>query len=187
MASASARNVETWETTTNSVVQINRFDARGGTKADVVGGRTGMRLRVTHEEREELNEDVAASAAMCVFRNGTLRPLNNVPDEVMQRFQDETLRHGGHTAEQLVDALEKRGDTFVTWVDGLNEATLRRLKEIAEAADATASQMNAIDRALSKFQISGPEGSAARQTTADRIVHADPKTPGQESPVPVGR
>lgn len=164
--------VETWETTTESHVVVNRYDRRGGEKGAVVGGVVGKRVQVTTAEREELNEERAATVALDPFRNGYLRPVRNVPEDVMTRFNEETKAVGGMTTEELVAALEsKKGQPFRVFVGKLNEATLRRLATIAPEADASASQLQAIEEALGRFKVT------LNVTEADRLVRADPKTP----------
>ncbi len=88
-------NIETWETTTNSQCAINRYDKRGGEKAIVVGGQAGKRAQVTTSEREELNEERAATPELDIFRNGYLRPVRNVPQDVLDRFETETKQYNG--------------------------------------------------------------------------------------------
>lgn len=163
-------NVETWETTTESQVSVNRYDRRGHEKATVVGGRVGQRVQVTTAEREELNEERCANPAQDIFKNGFLRPIRNVPDEVMERFENETKPHGGLTVEEIVDSLEnKKGNAFKAWVNGLNEATLRQVAKLAPEADATASQLAAIEDALENFRV------RLRETQADRELRSAPK------------
>lgn len=162
-------NIETWETTTDSQVAVNRYDKRGGEKATVVGGRTGSRVQVTTAEREELNEERSATEALDPFRNGFLRPVRSVPTDVKDRFEKETKRSGGLSVEEIVAALEsKKGNAFVAWVNALNEATLRQVAKLAPEADAVASQITAIETALEKFRVS------LRETEADKIVRAVP-------------
>jgi len=164
-------NVETWETTTESQVSVNRYDKRGGEKAVCIGGRVGQRVQVTTAEREELNEERCSSANLDIFRNGYLRPVRNVPDEVKQRFEQETKPSGGLTVEEIVNALDqKKGSAFKTWVNGLNEATLRQVARIAPEADATASQLKAIEEALEEFRV------RLNETAADRALRAEPQS-----------
>lgn len=163
-------NVETWETTTDSQVSVNRYDRRGGEKAVVAGGRTGQRVQVTTAEREELNEERVTDAKYDIFKNGMLRPVRNVPDEVKERFESETKPHGGLTVAEIVDALEsKKGNAFKAWVNNLNEATLRQVAKLAPEADATASQLTAIEDALENFRV------RLRETQADKELRAEPR------------
>lgn len=167
-------NVETWETTTESQVAVNRYDKRGGEKATVVGGRVGMRVQVTTAEREELNEERCANDHQDPFRNGFLRPVRQVPADVKDRFENETKKSGGLTIEEIVEALDsKKGNAFRSWVEGLNEATLRQVAKLAPEADAVSSQIQAIEETLEKFRVS------LRETEADKLVRAAPA--GQQS------
>lgn len=164
-------NIETWETTTESQVVVNRYDTRGGEKGTVAGQRVGVRVQVTTAEREELNEERCSNPKQDIFRNGQLRPVRNVPDEIMERFEHETKPMGGLTVEEIVDALEnKRGNAFKVWVNKLNEPTLRQVAKLAPEADATASQLDAITEALESFRI------RLRETEADKALRAEPQS-----------
>jgi len=163
-------NIETWETTTESQVSVNRYDKRGGEKATVVGGRVGQRVQVSTAEREELNEERCSSSALDIFKNGFLRPVRNVPDEIKERFETETKPSGGLTVDEIVEALDtKKGNAFKVWVNALSEATLRQVARIAPEADATASQLKAIEEALENFRVT------IRQTEADKALRAEPQ------------
>lgn len=166
--------METWETTTQSWCAVNVADAKGNTKAKMVGGRVGARVQLTHDEREELNEDVAADPAVDFFRNGFLRPVRGVPEDVMERFREETRPQGGLTAEEMLALFEKNGAPFHHAIKNLNEPALRSLREIAADADASTSQVAAIDEYLAKYVISGPDGKGARLTAADQQIRQQP-------------
>lgn len=171
--------IETWETMTDSVVALNLYDRRGGERSRVFGGRVGQQVQLRTDEREELNEERVIDKANDPFRNGFLRPVRNVPADVMTRFEVETKPHGGLTAEEMYEAIaERKGGDFVTWVDGLNEAALHRLEAVAKEADAQASQLEAIAAAKERFAVQ------LNETQADRLLKADPQIGGE--PVPVG-
>ena len=161
-------NLETWETTTASSVVVNRYTRGGGEKGTLVGGKPGQRIQVTTAEREELNEERAAAPDTDIFRNGFLRPVRNVPAEVLERFESETKEQGGLTVEDMMAILEMKGATFKTRVDKLNEAALRRLASLAPEADATASQLQVIEDALEKYKVT------IRQTETDKALRAGP-------------
>lgn len=161
-------NQETWETTTASSCSVNRYSRGGGEKAVLVGGKPGQRVQVTTAEREELNEERAASPDSDIFRNGFLRPVRSVPADVMQRFESETKEQGGLTVEEMMTILDSKGAPFKARVDRLNEAALRRLSDLAPEADATASQLAVIEDALEKFRVS------IRQTETDKALRAGP-------------
>lgn len=161
-------NIETWETTTASQVVVNRYSRGGGEKGTIAGGQPGQRVQVTTAEREELNEERSASADTDIFRNGFLRPVRNVPEDVMDRFQTETKEQGGLTVEEMMEILDLKGAPFNKRVGALNEAALRRLHQLAPEADAAASQLAAIDEALEKFKVT------IRQTETDRALRAGP-------------
>ena len=165
-------NVETWETTTHSQVAVNRYDRKGGEKATVVGGEPGKRVQVTTAEREELNEERSANEKLDPFKNGFLRPIRSVPDEVKQRFETETKPNGGQSTEELMELLGKTGNAFKVAVERLNEPTLRRLQVLAPEADAKASQIEAIETAMEKYKVT------LRETDAEKQLRAGPNTPG---------
>lgn len=166
-------DLETWETTTSSVHSINRYNARGDITGKAIGGRPGMKVQLTPDERIDLNEEMAADSAQCIFRNGFLRPIRNCSDEVMERFENETKKTGGMSTEELVDALDsKDGPEFVAYVEKLNQATLIRFRELAEAADARASQMQAIDDRLATMR------PRIRETSTEALLRRDPTMGG---------
>lgn len=168
MTTATAQ-METWETTSASQVVVNRYDKRGGEKGVVVGGQPGKRIQLTTEEREGLNEEMAADPGQDIFQNGMLRPVRGVPEDIVMRFETQTKVHGGLNVEELLGLLEtKTGNEFKNAVDALSEATLRRLADLAPEADATSSQMQAIEEALAKFKVQ------IRETEADRINRSGP-------------
>lgn len=167
---ANPDQLETWETTTHSMVAVNRYDRRGGERAHVVGGEPGRRVQVTSGEREDLNEERSANAEQDPFRNGMLRPVRGVPDEIVARFETETKPRGGLSLEEIVDALEtKKAKDFEVWVDQLTEATLRQVAETAPAVDASASQLKTIETALERFG-----HNRLRETDADRQLRSTP-------------
>jgi hypothetical protein len=166
----SQMDLETWATTTESVHSVNVYNGRGDKTSKVVGGRAGQRVQLTSDEREDLNEEVAANAAQCIFRNGFLRPVRGVPDDVMERFKTETEPHAGMDAEVLINALDTMdGDQLKAFVDELTPATLHRFRELAGAADARASQVAIIEERLN-----GDGRRQLRETATDKMLRQEP-------------
>lgn len=161
-------NLETWETTTASQVAVNRYTRGGGERSTVSGGKPGMRLQVTTAEREELNEERAADANTDIFRNGFLRPVRNVPAEIVERFEGETKDKGGLTVEEMMALLDLKGVEFSKRVGKLNEAALRRLQALAPEADASTTQVDTINKALERFKVT------IRETETDRALRSGP-------------
>lgn len=165
-------DLETWETTTSSVHSVNRYNARGDVTGKHFGGRPGMKIQLTSDERVDLNEELA-DPPQCIFRNGFLRPIRGVPDEVVERFETVTKQHGGMSAEELIAALETMdGEEFKAYLAPLSQATLHRFRELAEAADARASQIGAIDECLATMR------PMLRETETDKMLRRDPTYAG---------
>jgi hypothetical protein len=173
-------DLETWETTTASVHSINRYNARGDVTGKAFGGRSGMKVQLTADERVDLNEDLAADDTVCIFRNGFLRPVRGVPDDIVERFETVTKQHGGMSTEELINALDTLdGPEFGRYVGRLNQATLIRFQELAKAADARASQVEAIDERLATMR------PRIRETETEKLLRRDP-TMGGASTDPAG-
>lgn len=126
---------EIWETTTPGKVWILVTDDRGKEKSIKVGGASGQRLRVKSLDRE-INQDAILGDESDPFTNGLLRRI-----DADQQLDPATQSDQVLDTEQLMEIFALTGAEFNDAVSKLNELNTRRLAEMAEAVDATASQI----------------------------------------------
>lgn len=126
---------EIWETTTPGTVWVLVTDDRGKEKSVSVGGAPGQRLRVKSLDRE-INQDSILEDASDPFTNGLLKRI-----DADQQLDPQTASEQVLDTEQLMAIFTKSGAPFQAAVRKLNELNVRRLAEMAEAVDATASQI----------------------------------------------
>ncbi len=173
--------LEVWETSSHAQVHVWKYDKRGGEVSVVVAGGGG-RIALSTEEREDLNEERAANAEMCVFHNGMLRPVRHVPADAVARFRGKD-KAGGHTTEELVAIFEKNGNPFVSAIRKLNEHSLRRVHALLEAGaieNASQAQVAVVTEAME------PYAPHLRQTAADRELQREDEETGGQTPVMTG-
>jgi predicted type IV restriction endonuclease len=133
---------EIWETTTAGRVWVTTTDHRGHERDVSVGGKIGARLRITTVDRE-INQDRVLEELSDPFRNGLLRRL-----DADQNVEERTTTDQALTTDDLVTVFAKHGSAFQAAVRNLNERNVRRLREMAEAVDATTSQVTFLDQHL---------------------------------------
>lgn len=125
---------EIWATTTGGVVWVPVVDARGRENVIRVGDFAGSELRISTIDRE-----VAQSRVRPVgtdpFRNGMLKRI-----DADQNLVPETASTQAVSTDELTAIFAKNGNAFRSAVGQLNEHNVRRLNDLAEPMDATASQ-----------------------------------------------
>lgn len=126
---------EIWETTTPGKVWVTVTDDRGKEKSVRVGGAPGQRLRIKSLDRE-VNQDAILGDDSDPFTNGLLKRVDADQQQDPMTASDQVL-----DTEQLMELFKKSGNAFQAAVKKLNELNFRRLHEMAEAADASASQI----------------------------------------------
>jgi hypothetical protein len=175
----SENNTETWKNPTDGRVWINRLDHRGEPKrVEIIGpGRT---FYVTPAERH-LNQEMASSEDLDVFRNGTLTPIRLLGTDEAEAAAFATnpnLMTEGDMRTMV--AKPKRGapDAFAERLTEIkNPATLERLLKLAREEDAPMSRVEAIEGRLR--EISPSLVSERVTTTAVPVSAAAPTQPGK--------
>lgn len=166
---------EQWETTTPAITWVNVTAANGEIRQVKVGGRTGMRFKISLEDRVA-NQDEVIDAQHDPFTNGLLYRLKGTepvypPLQATQDYSIEALDVPPTPAEQMLSfaelraLLEKHGNAFRASVARLNEVNLRRLIDIAaelpEAQQPTVAQKAALDELLVGYKPGGTQPSYA--------------------------
>lgn len=141
---------EIWETTTPGTVWVLVTDDRGKDKSVSVGGAVGQRLRLKSLDRE-INQDAILEDGSDPFTNGLLKRVDADQQQDPQTASDQVL-----DTEQLMAVFTKKGAAFNNAVGKLNELNVRRLAEMAEAVDASASQIAFLKEHIAeKYRLEG--------------------------------
>lgn len=148
---------EIWETTTEGTVWVATTDDRGRTKDVSVGGKVGARLRIKTEDRE-IVQDAILEDGSDPFTNGLLRRV-----DADQNADERTRSDQALTTEDLMAIYDKKGNAFQAAVKKLNEFNVRRLREVAEGLDATASQISFLDTYLEENYRGGGDTPTYRE------------------------
>ncbi len=133
---------EIWEITVPGTVWVEVTNDRGKPIPLKVGGRPGARLRISTEDRIITQERIV-DRELDPFVNGMLTRL-----DADQQLDEKTASPDALTTEDLLAIFAKNGKAFQNAVDKLNQTSVRRMKEMAESVDATASQMNYLNEQL---------------------------------------
>jgi hypothetical protein len=146
MAALKAREgEEIWETTTDGRVWLTMVDDRGRDVVKSVGGKVGDRIRIKTTDREIMQDNVEDGP----FSNGMLKRVDS-------QAKPEDNSPQALTTDELMVGFTKSGKAFHSWVAALNEMNVRRMRDMAEAVDATASQIAHLDTVIKeKFRVEG--------------------------------
>lgn len=163
---------ETWVGNTDSVVVLVTRGEYAIEKDLRVEGR--KKFQITPADRR-MNQDRIADPRFDPFLNGTLAPVSLVEGE----WDNDLLRSNPNvlTEEEMKSLLKERNpQKFAERLETVdNEATLRRLLEIAYEVDASVSRVAALQKALTE---NAPIATVKTQKY-------DPNSPGGAGPVPV--
>lgn len=140
---------EIWETTTPGTIWVNQVDDRGREKQVKVGGAIGQRLRIQSMDREVAQGNVMDDLSD-PFTNGLLKRV-----DADQQLDPETASDQALDTEQLVAIFAKKGAAFQTAVAKLNELNVRRMAGMAEAVDASASQITFLKEQVGLYRQEG--------------------------------
>jgi hypothetical protein len=176
-----AENVETWKNPTEGRVWVNRLDHRGEPKrVEIIGA--GRTFHVTPEERR-LNQEMASSEDLDVFRNGTLTPIRLLGTDEAEEAAFATnpnLMTEGDMRTMVAKPRRGATDAFAEKLTEIkNPATLQRLLNLAREEDAPLSRVEAIEGRLR--EISPSMVSERVATTAMPVSAAAPSQPGKRS------
>lgn len=165
---------EQWETTTPGICWVNVTTKGGDIRQVKVGGRKGMKFRISAADRVGLNQDQVMEPQHDPFTNGLLnRLVGTTPVYPPQQsaYGIEDLEKEPEPADQMISFAElrkllgKHGNSFRSAVNKLNEVNLRRLAEIGqelpEDEQISVAQQSAIDDRLATFRPGGTQPSYA--------------------------
>lgn len=133
---------EVWELTVSGTVWVEVTNDRGKPTPLRVGGKPGARLRISTEDRVIVQERVVDPEAD-PFTNGML-----VRIDADQQADSKTASVDALTTEDLMKIFSKSGRAFQSAVDKLGQLSVRRMTEMAEDVDATASQISYLKEQL---------------------------------------
>lgn len=156
--------LEQWETTTPSRVWINVTARTGEVRPVKVGGKVGMKFRISSADRV-MNQDDVMEPHLDVFTNGLLNRLSGtepVRPPLNSGYSIEEIDAPPAEADQMLSfaqlrvLLSKHGNAFRSAILKLNEVNLRRLANIAaelpESEQPTVAQQNALDEMLTGYR-----------------------------------
>lgn len=141
---------EIWELTVPGAVWVEVTNDRGKAVPLCVGGRPGARLRISTEDRIITQEQIV-ERELDPFVNGMLCRI-----DADQQDDEKTASVDALTTEDLMKVFSKSGRAFQAAVDKLNQTSVRRMNEMAEDVDATASQITYLkDSIATRWPIGG--------------------------------
>jgi hypothetical protein len=135
--------IETWQKTSAQNVWLTRFDRHGNPKAYRVAGEEGARVQVKTDDREFMQQ----KAPNGPFTNGMLKRV-----DADQNADPETASVNALTSDELKLIFRKKGPPFTKAVGELDERNVRRMRDMCDDVDASASQLKALqDRIDNEF------------------------------------
>lgn len=158
---------EIWETTTPGTVWFTSTDDRGKEKSVSVGGAVGQRMRIKSLDRE-ICQDRILEDASDPFTNGLLKRIDKDQNE-----EEQTTTDQAYTTEELMAVFSSTGNAFQAKVRKLNELNVRRLREVADAMDAKASQIAFLDEHIETTYRGGGDTPTYRELKGIREVAGD--------------
>lgn len=139
--------METWEITTEGRVWFqttthNRFGQPQDKDVSLGPKKMGARIKISQADRER-NQEMAQSPQFDAFTNGLL-----VRVDADQNANPKTASTDALTTSDLLAIYEKRDAAFREAVEALGQVPIRRLREMAEAVDASMSQVAILDEVI---------------------------------------
>jgi hypothetical protein len=129
---------EVWETTVLGMTWLKVGDGRGGEKDISIGGTIGQRLRIKTEDRI-INQEICINKSQDPFTNGSLVRVDADQSEDPRTASPDAL-----SVAQMEEIFNLPPAEFSDRIDIMGELSLRRMKDMAEGVDATASQIRKI-------------------------------------------
>ena len=178
MAQDSTRMMETWAITTEGRVwlQVTSFTRHGQPiDKDVSLGprKVGQKLTISAADRER-NQENASDPAFDPFVNGLLVRL-----DVDQNTVQATVSSDALSTAALLAIYELRGDAFRQALVGLGQVPIRRLREMADSVDATASQIGALEDVIDEFRNARSQVDAVFDLNGERRPEREGKEPAR--------
>lgn len=139
--------METWEITTEGRVWFqtttyNRFGQPQDKDVSLGPKKMGARIKISQADRER-NQEMAQSPEFDAFTNGLL-----VRVDADQNANPKTASTDALSTADLLAIYEKRDAAFREAVEALGQVPIRRLREMAEAVDASMSQVAILDEVI---------------------------------------
>jgi hypothetical protein len=129
------KEIETWENTTKGRVFVRKFDARGQLAGELVGA--GRSFHLTPQERR-INQEMAASEGLDVFKNGILQPVRLLEgDEDYEEIASNPNHVSDSDIRKMVKSHHKTFEKRLSEIQ--NPSALQRVLEIAKAEDCSIS------------------------------------------------
>lgn len=154
---------EVWVNTLGGRLWYTIWDVNN--RPQVRHARAGQRFRLSTDDRE-MNSSQISDPALDPFLNGNAKRVDErAADEVPEDYQaDQALED-----KDLMLLLAKSGNAFQSAVKKLNEKNARRLKDIVEAQDSTAtvSQLNFVQTFVAETYKHGGQTSTGKELMAD--------------------
>jgi hypothetical protein len=133
---------EVWETTVEGMTWLQIADGRGGVRDVSIGGTVGQRLRILTEDRV-INQEVCINKDQDPFTNGSLVRIDADQNEDPLTSSPDAL-----SIPAMEEMFNQTGPDFLASLQPLGELSLRRMKDMAERVDATASQTRMINEII---------------------------------------
>jgi hypothetical protein len=162
------RDVEMWENHSNGKVWVWKIDQRtGGMRDEIVA--SGMKFSIKNDDRV-MNQEMAASEEMDIFKNGTLMPVRLIDQEEAK----ELASNPNFISEsEMRDLFTGHWKTFETKVASItNAGVLERMLAISGEVDAKVRQVEVLKARLHELNpipvveretVREPVGGAIRQ------------------------
>lgn len=163
---------ETWRNATKGRVAVLKHNGRGVLDHELVSG--GKTVLLTQAERI-INQDMAATEELDVFKNGTMVPVRllDTTEDAKEIASNPNLK----SEQDLRDMFKLQWKKFETEVAEIsNLTTLLRLKEIAQEGDATVRQVNVIESRIADVD---PNASVIDTTVQNYSSAPLPRTPNR--------
>lgn len=159
---------EIWETTTKGRVWVEiGADAQSGRrKQATAGGRVGARLRIDSDDRLLAQEGIV-HAENDPFTNGLL-----IRVDADQQADESTRSDSALSDEDLLKVFKLTPAKFQTRVAKFSETTLRRMSDVAEVLDASASQIRYLKELIEERHAVGGDTPTYRELKGSPSVPA---------------
>ncbi len=139
--------METWEITTEGRVWFqttvyNRFGQPQDKDVSLGPKKMGSKIKISQADRER-NQEMVQDPSFDSFTNGLL-----VRVDADQNLTPKTASTDALSVADLLSIYEKKDAAFREAVQALGQVPIRRLREMAEAVDASMSQVAILDEVI---------------------------------------
>jgi hypothetical protein len=171
-----ADELEVWEMAVAGTVYLQKtVHTRHGVAMSedlkIGPNRVGHKVKILASDRE-MNQEKMTDAINDPFRNGMLVRVDRPQNEVEATSSPDAV-----STDDLLMIFDKKADSFEKAVKGLGEIPVRRLRSMAEAIDATHSQVAFLDEYI---ETTYGLGRAAQDAVFDLNGERRPEREGKE-------